>query len=97
MKMRSSVRKCSSSWSFCSFNSSSRLSVSHQLLGVLAQHFGHGHLDRPIVPDDDDAAGDGHLAIGEGVQRIHQLLRADAARRFDFDLDFFGREIVDGL
>ena len=79
MKMRSSVRKCSSSWSFFSFSSSSRLSDVDQLLGVLAQHFGDGHLHRAIVFDDDDAAGDGDFAIGERVKRIDQLLRVDAA------------------
>ena len=42
-------------------SSSSRLSIVHQLRRVLAQHFGHGHLHRPIVSDDHDAAGDGRL------------------------------------
>ena len=69
----------------------------HQLGGVLAQHLGHGHLDRPVVPDDDDAAGDGDFAIGEGIERIHQLLRADAAGRLDLDLHLLRREIVDAL
>ena len=49
-----------------------------KLLGVFAQHFAHGQLHRPIVFDDDDSAGDGRFAIGEGVKRINQLLRVHA-------------------
>ena len=47
--------------------------------------------------DDDDAARDGNFAIGERVKRVHQFLRIHARRAFDFDLDIFGREIVDGF
>ena len=38
---------------------------------------------------------DGDFAIGEGVERIDQLVGAHAGGRFDFDLDFLGGEIVD--
>ena len=37
------------------------------------------------------------FAIGEGIQRIHHFFRVHARRTFDFDLDVFGREIVDGF
>ena len=57
----------------------------------------HRQFHRPVVLDDDDAAGDGHLAIGEGIQRINQFLRVHARVAADFDLDVFGREIVDGF
>src|SRR5439155_10823913 len=43
----------------------------------------------PVVFDDNDAAGDGDFAIGERVKRIHKLVGAHAAGRFDFDLDLF--------
>ena len=57
----------------------------------------HGQFHRPVVFDDDDAAGDGRLAIGEGVQRIHQFFRVHARRAFDLDLHVLRREIVDGF
>ncbi len=66
-------------------------------VGVFAQHFADGQFDRAVVLDDDDAAGDGHFAIGEGVKRIHHFLRVHAGGTFDFDLDILGREIVDGF
>ena len=69
----------------------------HQLVGVLPQHLADRQLQRAVVLDDHDAAGDGHLALGEGVQRVHHFLRVHARRAFDFDLDGFGREIVDGF
>src|SRR5205814_10402075 len=43
------------------------------------------------------SARDGDFAIGERVERIHQLFGAHAAGRFDFDLDVFGGEIVDAI
>ena len=73
------------------------LEQADELLGVFAQDFAHGHFHRAIVADHDDAAGDGDFAIGEGVERINQFFGIDALRAFDFDLDFFRREIVDGF
>src|SRR5437667_4173080 len=73
------------------------LEDAQELGRVFSQNFRNGHLDRPVVPDDDDAAGDVDLAIREGIERIHQLIGADTAGGFDFDLDLFGGEIVDGL
>ena len=64
---------------------------------VLAQHLGHGQLDRAVVLDNDDAAGDGDLAIGERIKRVRQLVRADPARRLDLDLDLLRRVVVDAL
>ena len=86
MKMRTSVLKCSSCSSFFSFNSNSRLSVATSCSVFCAQHLGNGHFDGAIVLDHHDAAGDGDFAIGEGVKRVHQLLRAHAAGRAHFDL-----------
>ncbi len=68
-----------------------------KLLRVLAQDFRNGQLDRAIFLDDDDAARDGNFAIGERVKRVHQFFCVHARRTFDFDLDSFGREIVDGF
>src|SRR5438552_14400860 len=68
-----------------------------QLLGVGPKHIGNGHFDRPIVFDDDDAASNGDLAIGEGVKSINQLLSAHAAGRFDLDLYVYRGEIIDAL
>ena len=42
MKMRSSVRKCSSSCSLASLQLQFALERGHELLGVLPQHLGHG-------------------------------------------------------
>jgi len=64
---------------------------------VFAQHLGHGHLDRPVITDQDDPAGQGDFAIREGVQRIDELLGADSRRGAHLDLDVLGREIVDAL
>ena len=69
----------------------------HELRRVLLEHLAHRHFHRPIVFDDDDAAGDGNFAIGERVKGIHKLFGAHATGRFDFDLDIFGGEIVDAL
>ena len=60
-----------------------------QLRRVLAQHLAHRQLDRAVVLDDDDAAGDGDFAVRESVERVHQLLGVHAGRTFDFDLDVF--------
>ena len=68
-----------------------------QLFRVLAQDFRHGQFHRPVVFDDDDAAGDGRLAVGEGVQGIHQFFRIHARRTFDLDLHRFRSEIIDGF
>ena len=69
----------------------------HQLRRVLAQHLGHGQFNRAVIPDDDNAAGDGDFAIGERIERIRQLVRADAARSLHLDLDLVGGEVVDAL
>ena len=37
------------------------------------------------------------FAIGEGVERVHHLLRVHAGRALDLDLDVLRREIVDGF
>ena len=63
--------------------------------GVLTEHFGHGHLDRAIVLDHDNAARDGHLAIGERVKGVDQLFSTDTLRRLQFNLDVFRGEIID--
>ena len=42
----------------------------HELRGVFSQHFRDGHFHRPIVLDDDDAAGRGDLAVGKRVEGI---------------------------
>jgi len=60
-----------------------------------AENLGHGHFDRPIVLDHDDTAGDGHFAVGEGVECIHQLFGTDALRCLEFNFDVFGGEIID--
>ena len=69
----------------------------HELRRILLQDFRDSHLGRPMVFDDDDAAGDGDLALGERVKSIDKLFCAHAAGGFDFDFDFLGGEIVDGL
>ena len=97
MKIRSSVRKCSSFCSCCSLQFQFAFEHVDQLRRVLAQHFGHRHFHRTIVLDDDDPAGNGSLAIGESVKRIDQFLRTHTARRAHFDFDFFRGKIVDAL
>jgi len=67
----------------------------HQLRCVLPQDLGHGQLHRPVVPDDNDAAGDGDFTIGERIKRVRQLLRTHPARRLYLDLHLLGGEIVD--
>ncbi len=76
-----------------------QLALQHgnELVRVFAQHFAHGQLDRAVVLDDDDAAGNRHLASREGIQRVHELLRVHACRALDLDLDVLRREIVDGF
>src|SRR6185437_5675870 len=68
-----------------------------QLRGVFAQDFADSHLDRPIVLDDDDAAGDGDFAIGERVERVHEFFGIHAGWAFDFNFHFLGSEVVDGF
>jgi hypothetical protein len=63
----------------------------------MMQHLRNGHFDGAIVLDDNDAAGDGDFAVGESVKGVNQLSGADAAGGADFNLDFFGRKIVDAL
>ena len=91
------MRKWSSSWSLASLSLEFALEDINELGGVLAQNLRHGHLNGPIVLDDDNAAGDGDFAIGEGVEGIDQLIGAHAAGSLDLDLDLLGGVIVDAL
>ena len=69
----------------------------NELPGVFAQYVGHRQFDRMIVLDDHKAAGDGRLAIREGVQGIHEFPGIHTRGALDFDLRFFGGEIIDGF
>ena len=68
-----------------------------ELVGVRAQHLAHGELDGPVVADDDDAAGEADLAVGEGVERVDELLGFHAGRGADLDFHVLAGEVVDGL
>ena len=66
----------------------------HRLRRVLAQHLRSRHLDGPIVFDDRDAARDRDFAIRERIKRLDQLLRGDAGRRLQFDLNVLRSVII---
>src|ERR1700677_1432687 len=69
----------------------------HELRGVFVQYFADGQFDRPVVLDNHDAAGDADFAISESVQGIYHFFRIHTGRAFDFDLNIFRSEIVDGF
>lgn len=69
----------------------------NELIGISAEDVGDSHLDRAIISDDCDSAGDGDFAIGKCVKCIHQFFRRDTAGGFDLNFDVFGGEIVDAF
>src|SRR5262249_46209110 len=62
-----------------------------------AQDVGDAEFNGPIVPNDDDAAGDGDFTIGESVESVDELVGANAGWGFDLNLDVFGRVIIDAF
>ena len=66
-------------------------------LGVAGEDLGDGHLAGAVLGEDDDAAGDAALAVGEGVERLTHLVGIGARVEGELDLDGLGGEVVDVL
>src|SRR5436190_506061 len=69
----------------------------HKLLRVRFQDFTHCHLDRTIVADENQPAGDRDFAIGKSVERVDKLVRAYARGSPHLDFNLFRGEIVEAL
>ncbi len=66
-----------------------------ELLGVILNDLRDRHRDRVAVADDKKVDRYRHLAVGEGVQRVDDVLGVDSARQRKLDLDVLGGEVVD--
>ena len=68
-----------------------------QTLGVGAEDVGDGHLAGAVLVEDDGVAGDGLLAVGEGVERLDGLFLRGVGGQRQLDFDVLRGEVVDAF